>query len=52
MSAMPSASSSSAGRILLVEDDAEISRMLRQVLSENGFTACWVTSAAEMEPVL
>lgn len=26
--------------------------MLRQVLSENGFTACSVTSAAEMEPVL
>jgi two-component system OmpR family response regulator len=52
MSMAPSASPSSAGHILLVEDDAEISRMLRQVLSENGFTASWVTSAAEMEPVL
>lgn len=35
--------------ILLVEDDAEISRMLVEVLSENGFTALSVTSAAEME---
>jgi two-component system OmpR family response regulator len=48
----PAASPSSAGHILLVEDDAEISRMLRQVLSENGFAACAVASAAEMEPVL
>ncbi|OGA29400.1 MAG: DNA-binding response regulator [Betaproteobacteria bacterium RIFCSPLOWO2_02_FULL_65_24] len=48
----PSVSPGSAGHILLVEDDAEISRMLRQVLAENGFTACWATSAAEMEPVL
>jgi two-component system OmpR family response regulator len=48
----PSASPISAGHILLVEDDAEISRMLQQVLSENGFTACWVRSATEMEPVL
>jgi two-component system OmpR family response regulator len=47
-----SAFPSSAGHILLVEDDAEISRMLRQVLSENGFRACSVASAAEMEPVL
>ena len=52
MPSAPSASPSSAGHILLVEDDAEISRMLRQVLSEHGFTACWVTSAAEMKPVL
>ena len=35
--------------ILLVEDDAEISRMLVEVLSENGFTALSVTSATEME---
>ncbi len=35
--------------ILLVEDDAEISRMLVEVLSENGFTALSVTSAMEME---
>lgn len=48
----PSASPGFAGDILLVEDDAEISRMLQQVLSENGFTTSWVTSAVEMEPVL
>jgi two-component system OmpR family response regulator len=35
--------------ILLVEDDAEISRMLVEVLSESGFTALSVTSATEME---
>jgi two-component system OmpR family response regulator len=52
MSMVPSASPSAAGHILLVEDDAEISRLLEQVLSENGFTACGVTSAAEMEPAL
>jgi two-component system OmpR family response regulator len=48
----PAASPTSAGHILLVEDDAEIARMLQQVLSENGFTACWVASAVDMEPVL
>jgi two-component system OmpR family response regulator len=52
MSIAPAASPDSAGHILLVEDDAEISRMLRQVLSENGFTSRWVASAAEMGPVL
>ncbi|MDO8975625.1 response regulator [Reyranella sp.] len=35
--------------VLLVEDDAEISRMLVEVLAENGFTALSVASAAEME---
>ena len=35
--------------ILLVEDDAEISRMLVEVLSESGFAALSVASAAEME---
>jgi two-component system OmpR family response regulator len=49
---MPSALPTSAGHILLVEDDAEIARMVQQVLSENGFTASWVTSAAYMAPVL
>jgi two-component system, OmpR family, response regulator len=48
----PSALPRSAGHILLVEDDAEISRLLRQVLAGNGFTTDWVMSAAEMEPVL
>jgi two-component system OmpR family response regulator len=52
VSSTPSASPNSAGHVLLVEDDAEISRMLRQVLAENGFTSSWVPSAAEMEPVL
>lgn len=36
-------------RILLVEDDAEISRMLVEVLSESGFTARAVKSASEMD---
>jgi two-component system OmpR family response regulator len=44
--------SNTAGHVLLVEDDAELSRMVGQVLAENGFTARAVTSAAEMEPVL
>jgi two-component system OmpR family response regulator len=52
MSIAPSASTSSAARILLVEDDVEISQLLRQVLSESGFTADCVTSAAEMDRVL
>src|SRR3546814_8735619 len=52
MSMAPSASPRSAGHILLVEDDAEISRMLRQVLSENGFTTTCVMSPTDMEPVL
>jgi len=36
-------------RILLVEDDAEISRMLVEVLSENGFVVLSVASASAME---
>ncbi len=36
-------------RILLVEDDAEISRMLVETLSENGFIATSATSATEMD---
>jgi two-component system, OmpR family, response regulator len=43
------ASSDAPVRILLVEDDAEISRMLMEILTENGFTSCSVTSAAEMD---
>lgn len=39
-------------RILLVEDDAEIARMLVDVLSENGFAALPVTSAVEMDAVI
>src|SRR3546814_2532015 len=52
MSMAPSASPRSAGHILLVEDDAEISRMLRQVLAVNGFTTTCVMSPTDMEPVL
>ncbi|WP_199175501.1 response regulator [Telmatospirillum siberiense] len=39
-------------RILLVEDDAEIARMLSDVLTENGFAARSVTSGEEMDQVL
>lgn len=42
----------SAASILLVEDDAQISRMLRQTLSENGFAAHCVSSATEMDAIL
>jgi two-component system OmpR family response regulator len=41
-----------APRVLLVEDDAEISGMLMDVLSENGFTASATTSAAGMDDIL
>jgi two-component system, OmpR family, response regulator len=39
-------------RILLVEDDAEISRMLTEVLSESGFLAWSVGSAEDMDALL
>jgi two-component system OmpR family response regulator len=39
-------------RILLVEDDAEISRMSIDVLNENGFAASAVGSATEMDAAL
>jgi CheY-like chemotaxis protein len=47
MSMAPFASPSAAGHILLVEDNAEISRMLQQVLSESGFTACGATPCTD-----
>jgi two-component system OmpR family response regulator len=49
---MVSTAPSPAGHILLVEDDQEISRMLRHTLAENGFTTSAVASATEMAPVL
>jgi two-component system, OmpR family, response regulator len=52
MSAARAASSDHRAHILLVEDDAEISRMLMTVLAENGFAASAATSAAEMDRVL
>lgn len=42
----------SSAHILLVEDDAEISEMLRDVLSENGFKASAVSSASGMDDLL
>jgi two-component system OmpR family response regulator len=39
-------------RILVVEDDAEISRMSIDVLNENGFSASAVGSATEMDAAL
>jgi two-component system, OmpR family, response regulator len=39
-------------RILLVEDDAEISQMLGDVLSASGFTARAVTSGQDMDRLL
>ena len=43
---------SDAPRILLVEDDAAISRILSEILSENGFAVCAATSAHEMDLLL
>jgi two-component system OmpR family response regulator len=39
-------------RILLVEDDAQISRMLADALAESGFATSSAASAAEMDAVL
>ncbi|MET4484005.1 two-component system OmpR family response regulator [Bradyrhizobium sp. F1.13.3] len=47
-----SASSDSKARILCVEDDVEIARMLSEVLEENGFKPSFVGSATEMDTVL
>jgi two-component system, OmpR family, response regulator len=43
------ASTQAPVRVLLVEDDAEISRMLTEILAENGIVACSVISATEMD---
>jgi two-component system OmpR family response regulator len=45
-------SSVAKARILCVEDDAEIARMLTEVLGENGFEPSFVGSAIEMDAVL
>ncbi|WP_159591896.1 response regulator [Chelativorans xinjiangense] len=52
MSSIHSIQTETRPRILLVEDDPEISRMLVDVLSDNGFTASPVSSAIEMDAVL
>lgn len=43
------AAGTAAPRILLVEDDAEISRMLTESLKEHGFSAVSAASAEEMD---
>jgi two-component system OmpR family response regulator len=45
-------SSTDKPRILCVEDDAEIARMLTEVLEDNGFAPVFVGSAPEMEALL
>jgi two-component system, OmpR family, response regulator len=52
VSSLQSAPTEAAMRILFVEDDRAISQLLVEILKENGFTACAVTSAAEMDRVL
>jgi two-component system, OmpR family, response regulator len=52
MSSIQSAPSEAPTRILFVEDDGAISQLLVEILEENGFTACAVTSAPEMDRML
>ena len=44
--------SSAKARILCVEDDAQIARLLTEVLEEAGFAPAFVGSAAEMGALL
>src|SRR3954452_20990616 len=46
------AAAAAPAHVLLVEDDVEISRMVVDVLHENGFAASAVTSSREMDAVL
>jgi two-component system OmpR family response regulator len=39
-------------RVLLVEDDAAISRMLEETLAESGFATCAASTASEMDRML
>jgi two-component system, OmpR family, response regulator len=48
----PPHSSAAKARILCVEDDADIARMLTDVLAENGFEPFFVGSAGEMDTIL
>jgi two-component system, OmpR family, response regulator len=52
MVAISSSLANSSAQILLVEDDAEICRMLSDVLAESGFVASSVNSAAQMDAIL
>jgi two-component system, OmpR family, response regulator len=48
----PSLSAAAKSRILCVEDDPEIARMLSDVLDENGFSPIFVGSATDMDVLL
>lgn len=52
MSPVPSFGPEAKPRILIVEDDPDISGMLKDVLAENGFAVSPAVSAAEMDAVL
>src|SRR5262245_39117271 len=52
LASAPSPIPSPKPRILCVEDDAEIARMLYDILAENGFEPCSVGSAADMDALL
>jgi two-component system, OmpR family, response regulator len=52
MAFLPPAPPRAKARILCVEDDAEIARMLTDVLRENGFEPSFVGSATEMDAAL
>jgi len=52
MASARSTSDEGSYRVLLVEDDLEISQMLREVLSENGLTPFAAGSAQEMDRLL
>ncbi len=49
---MPPDSAAAKARILCVEDDVDIARMLTDVLKDNGFAPSFVGSAPEMDAVL
>lgn len=50
--ASPATSPTAKARVLCVEDDAEIARMLAEVLEDNGFAPFFVGSGADMDAVL
>ena len=52
MPSPPSTAADAPVRILLVEDDAAISRILAEILAENGFSPRAVASGAEMDRLL
>jgi two-component system, OmpR family, response regulator len=48
----PVTSPIASARILCVEDDPEIARLLTEVLEDSGFAPCFVGSAVDMDAVL